>query len=283
MRTTNLVIGTTTLALLAAAFAGLMVVQKVRAVRNQIPLRIVFDGSASGLRKGGGVNFDGVQAGQIMSIKLENPRKIVAMVMLDNSAPIRKDTAVGIEFQGLTGIAAISLIGGAAAAPPVPLDEDGIPVLTADLSEQESMTDTLHNVDRVIVNNQATIKDALLSFESYTASLKSKGDAIDGILGKADSAFAGFDSAMEKIDGVIPGLADGKVQELFEKVKSLREMADTFKRRSATFMEDGRRTLIDLSEAANNMNRKIVPQAAAAPASAPTPAPAPRRPEQKRQ
>jgi phospholipid/cholesterol/gamma-HCH transport system substrate-binding protein len=279
MRTTNLVIGTTTLVLLGAAFAGMLAVQKVRAVRNQTQLRIVFDGSASGLRKGGSVNFDGVQAGQILSIKLENPRKIVAMVMLDNSAPVRKDTAVGIEFQGLTGIAAISLIGGAAAAPPVPLDEDGIPVLTADLSEQESITDTLHNVDRVIVNNQAMIKDALLSFESYTASLKSKGDAIDGILGKADSAFAGFDGAMEKIDGVIPGLADGKVQELFEKVKSLREMADTFKRRSATFMEDGRRTLIDVSEAANNMSRKIVPQAAAAP----PPAPAPRRPEQKRQ
>jgi phospholipid/cholesterol/gamma-HCH transport system substrate-binding protein len=278
MRTTNLVIGTATIAVLAAAFAGLLAVQKIRAVRNQTPLRIVFDGSASGLRKGGSVNFDGVQAGQILSIKLENPRKIVAMVMLDNSAPIRKDTTVGIEFQGLTGIAAISLIGGAAAAPPVPLDEDGIPVLTADLSEQESITDTLHNVDRVIVNNQAMIKDALLSFETYTASLKSKGDAIDGIFGKADSAFAGFNSAMEKIDGVIPGLADGKVQELFEKLKSLRDMADTFKRRSAVVMEDSRRTLIDVSEAANNMNRKIVPQAAAAP-----PPAAPRRPEQKRQ
>jgi phospholipid/cholesterol/gamma-HCH transport system substrate-binding protein len=278
MRTTNLVIGTATIAVLAAAFAGLLAVQKIRAIRNQTPLRIVFDGSASGLRKGGSVNFDGVQAGQILSIKLENPRKIVAMVMLDNSAPIRKDTTVGIEFQGLTGIAAISLIGGAAAAPPVPLDEDGIPVLTADLSEQESITDTLHNVDRVIVNNQAMIKDALLSFETYTASLKSKGDAIDGILGKADSAFLGFDSAMEKIDGVIPGIADGKVQELFEKLKSLRDMADTFKRRSAAVMEDSRRTLIDVSEAANNMNRKIVPQAAAAP-----PPAAPRRPEQKRQ
>ena len=277
MRATNLVIGTTTIAVLAAAFAGFLAFQKVRAGRNHSQLRIVFDGSASGLRRGGSVNFDGVQAGQILSIKLENPRKIVAMVMLDNSAPIRKDTAVGIEFQGLTGIAAISLIGGAAAAPPVPLDEDGIPVLTADLHEQESITDTLHNVDHVIVNNQAMIKDALLSFESYTASLKSKGEAIDGILGKADDAFAGFDSTMEKIDSVIPGLADGRVEELFEKLKSMRETADTFKRRSAALMEDSRRTLLDISEAANKMDRKTVPQAAAAPG------PGPRRPEQKRQ
>jgi phospholipid/cholesterol/gamma-HCH transport system substrate-binding protein len=276
MRATNLVIGTMTLAVIAAAFIGMLAVQKVRAVRNQSPLRIVFDGSASGLRKGGGVNFDGVQAGQILSIKLESPRKIVALVMLDNSAPIRKDTAVGIEFQGLTGIAAISLIGGAAAAPPVPLDDDGIPVLTADLHEQETITDTLHNVDKMIVNNEALIKDGLASFESDTASLKDKGDAIDGVLDKVDGAFAGFDHAMEKIDGIVPGFADGKAEELFEKLKSLRGMAVTFKQRAAVFMDDGRRSLLDLSEAASRMDRKIDPRAAAAQLTIP------RKPQQKR-
>ena len=52
--------------------------------------------------------------------------------MVENKAPIRKDTLVGLEFQGLTGVAAISLKGGEEAAPAVPLDEDGIPILTAD-------------------------------------------------------------------------------------------------------------------------------------------------------
>src|SRR6202051_2095529 len=156
-RASNLMIGSTTLAVIAVAFVGFLAFQKIHGIRQQAPLRIVFEGSASGLRKGGSVNFDGVQIGQIKSLKLDNPRKVVALVMVDNSAPIRKDTVVGLEFQGLTGIAAISLVGGAHAAPPVPLDEDGIPVLTADLHEQESITDTLHNVDRVIVANQATI------------------------------------------------------------------------------------------------------------------------------
>ena len=277
MRATNLVIGTTTLAVLAAGFAGLLVVKKVRAVRNQSPIRIVFDGSAAGLRKGGGVNFDGVPAGQIMSIKLENPRKIVVLAMLDNSAPIRKDTVVGIEFQGLTGVAAISLVGGAPAAPPVPLDADGVPVLTADLREQqESITDTLHHVDQVITENREAIKDTMLSVESYTASLKGKADAIEGILGKADTAFAGLDSGMDKVTNVLPGFADGKADELFEKMKSLRELADTYKKKAATFMDDGRKMLVDVSEGANNMTRKIDPSAL------PPPAP-PRRPQQKRQ
>jgi phospholipid/cholesterol/gamma-HCH transport system substrate-binding protein len=275
MRATNLAIGTATLAILAAGFVGMLAVQKIRAVRNQSPMRIVFNGSASGLRKGGFVNFDGVPAGEITSIKLESPTKIVAMVLIDNSAPIRKDTAIGIEFQGLTGVAAISLVGGAPAAPPVPLDGDGIPVLTADWSEQQSMTDTLHNVDRLIVNNESTIKDGLLSFESYTASLKGKGEAIDRVMAKADDAFAGFDSVMAKIDDTMPGLADGKTEELYEKVKALREMADTFRQKSDKLMEESRQTLSDLSEAANNMTRKMNPTAAPAAA-------APRRPPQQK-
>src|SRR5712671_7501609 len=256
----NLMIGSTTLAAIAAALVGFLGYQKIHGIQQRGPLRIVFEGSASGLRKGGSVNFDGVQAGQILSIKLENPRKIVAMVMLDNSAPIRKDTAVGIEFQGLTGIAAISLIGGAAAAPPVPPDEDGIPVLTADLSEMESIRDTLHNVDRMLVGNQAMLKNTLLNFETYTASLTSKGDAIDSIIRKADNAFAGFDSAMTKIDNVVPSLADGKADELFRKVKSIRELAESFNKRSGALMQEGRRSLLDISQAAQKVTRKFDPQ-----------------------
>ncbi len=277
MAKSNLMIGTTTLAVIAAAFAGLLGYQKIHALRQQTPLRIVFEGSASGLRKGGNVNFDGVQIGVIKSLKLDNPRKIVALVMVDNSAPIRKDTVVGVEFQGLTGVAAISLTGGAAAAAPVPLDEDGIPILTADLREIESIRDSLHNVDRLLVGNQAMVKDTLLNFETYTASLASKGDAIESVMRKADDAFASMDSAMAKIDDFMPGLADGKAAALLEKVQSIRELAESFDKKSATVMEEGRRALLDLSDAAVKFTRKIDPQAV----SGGNPPP-PRKPNQKR-
>jgi phospholipid/cholesterol/gamma-HCH transport system substrate-binding protein len=261
MAKSNLMIGTTTLAVIAAAFAGLLGYQKIHALRQQTPLRIVFEGSASGLRKGGAVNFDGVQIGVIKSLKLDNPRKIVALVMVDNGAPIRKDTVVGVEFQGLTGVAAISLTGGAAAAAPVPLDEDGIPILTADLREIESIRDSLHNVDRILVGNQAQVKDALLNFETFTASLAGKGDAIESIMRKADDAFASMDSAMAKIDNVVPGLANGRADELLEKVQSIRELAESFNKKSAVTMEEGRRTLLDVSDAAVKLTRKFDPQA----------------------
>jgi phospholipid/cholesterol/gamma-HCH transport system substrate-binding protein len=278
MAKSNLMIGSVTLAVIAAAFAGVLGFKKIHALRQQIPLRIVFEGSASGLRKGGNVNFDGVQIGVIRSLKLDNPRRIVALVMVDSGAPIRKDTVVGVEFQGLTGVAAISLTGGAPAAAPVPLDEDGIPILTADLSEIESIRDSLHNVDRLLVGNQTLVKDALLNFETYTASLASKGDAIESIMRKADDAFANIDSAMIKVDNIMPGLANGKADVLLEKVKSIRELAESFNKKSATVMEEGRRSLLDISQAAVNVTRKFDPQAE----SGGNPPP-PRRPNQKRQ
>ncbi|WP_439401757.1 MlaD family protein [Bradyrhizobium sp. DASA03068] len=273
-RASNLVIGTATLAAIAVAFGGLLGVQKWRTIQSRSQLRVVFEGgSASGLRRGGPVNFDGVPAGQILSIKLESPRRIVALVMLDNAAPIRKDTVAGIEFQGLTGVAAISLIGGVPSAPPVPLDADGIPVLTADLSDAETIVETLHSVDRTIVNNAPAIKEGLHTFEATTADLRSKGGEIDSVMAKVDSAFAGFDKAVGKIEGAVPGFVNGKADELFEKIQGLHELAGTMKKKSAAYLDDIRRSLLDVSEAANKMSG--------------TPAPAsprpPRKPEQKKQ
>jgi phospholipid/cholesterol/gamma-HCH transport system substrate-binding protein len=276
-RTSNLIVGATALTAIAAALLGVLGFQKINGMRQQAPLRIVFEGSASGLRKGGNVNFAGVQIGTIKSLKLDNPRKVVALTMVDSSAPIRKDTVVGLEFQGLTGIAAISLTGGAANAPPVPLDEDGMPVLRADLSEIESIRDSLHNVDRILVGNQSLVKDALLSFETYTASLASKGGTIESIMRKADDAFAGIDSAIGKFDDAVPGLAGGTADELLEKVKSIRELAESFNKKSGAVMEEGHRSLLDISQGAIRITRKFDPQAAGSDSPPP-----PRRPNPKR-
>src|ERR1700744_613968 len=256
-RATTLTIGTVTLVAIAVGFVGFLGFRKIHAVHQRGPLRIVFEGSAAGLAKGNSVNFDGVQVGEVISIKLDGPRKIVALVTLENSAPIRKDTVVGLEQQGLTGIMAIALTGGEAAAPPVPLDEDGIPTLTADLSEAQSIRDTLHNVDNMLVNNRDVIKDGLLSFETYTATLAGKGDEIERVLSKADAGFASFDNTIARIDGVLPDLTKGKDGELYQKVKTIPELADSFNKRSAPFMEEGRRSLLDISEAATKVTRKF--------------------------
>jgi phospholipid/cholesterol/gamma-HCH transport system substrate-binding protein len=59
---------------------------------------VVFEGPASGLRNGGSVNFNGIRIGGDLR-EVDNPRRVVALAMVENSAPIRKDTMVGLEFQ----------------------------------------------------------------------------------------------------------------------------------------------------------------------------------------
>ncbi|HSP44743.1 MAG TPA: hypothetical protein VLO30_01995, partial [Chthoniobacterales bacterium] len=88
-----------------------------------------------------------------------------------------------------------------------------------------------------------------------------------------------LDSAMSKIDGIVPGLADGKVDELFEKVKSIRELAESFNKKSGAFMEEGHRSLLDISQAAIKVTRKFDPQDVGGD----NPPPPRKKPAQKRQ
>ena len=262
VRASNLMIGSVTLALIAGSLAAVLGYQKFVSSKQRIPLRVVFEGSASGLHKGGSVNFGGIRVGVVVSLKLDNPRRVVALAMIDNTAPVRKDTQAGLEFQGLTGVAALSLIGGSDDAPPVPLDVDGIPVLIVDpdatLDVQTRVKAALRNVDKVISDNQTDLKDTLLKVETFTASLASSGEPIDSIVRRAGSAVSAIDLGLSKSDAFLESFGsvthDG---ELLPAVKSIRELAESFNKRSGAFMADGRRMLGDISQSANKAAQKL--------------------------
>jgi len=118
-------IGAFTLAVVAAAFGFVFWFQNLGAAAQRTPLRIVFEGAASGLRTGGNVNFNGIKIGEVTSIKLDDPKRVVVIAAVDKSAPIRKDSLVGLEFAGLTGVSSISLKGGSVEAGGLPVAEAG--------------------------------------------------------------------------------------------------------------------------------------------------------------
>ncbi len=169
---------------------------------------------------------------------------------------------MGLEFQGLTGVAAISLTGGAIDGPPVPLDTDGVPVLTADpdalLDVQEKIRVALRNVDKIITENEVAVKDTLLNFETFTATLAGNGDRITAIVDSADQVLAGVDRGLVSTDRFIANLGSDKYGgELLPTVISLRELIESFDKRSASWMSDTRRMLRDVSESAQNASRKF--------------------------
>jgi phospholipid/cholesterol/gamma-HCH transport system substrate-binding protein len=255
-RASFVLIGTFTLAVIAAAFAFVLWFESLHTTKARSPLRVIFEGPATGLRNGGSVNFNGIRVGEVISVKLDNPRRVVALAMVENNAPLRKDTQVGLEFQGLTGVAAISLKGGEEAAPAVPLDEDGIPVLTADPNALQDVTEairgTLQNINRVVADNQAAVKNSLKNLETFTSSLARNSEKIDDVMLKVDGVMGKADNLMLGLNALAGGREGG---ELFLAVKSIRELAEDFDKRSGALMTDGRRTLGDISRAVNNLDR----------------------------
>ena len=284
-RANFVLIGAFTLAVIAAAFGFVMWFQSLHTTKTRTPLRVIFEGPAAGLRNGGSVNFNGIRVGEVVSVKLDNPRRVVALAMVANDTPIRKDTLVGLEFQGLTGVAAISLKGGEEAAPSVPLDEDGVPVLTADPNALQDVTEairgTLQNINRVVADNQEAVKNSLHNLEAFTASLARNSEKIDGMMLKVDGVMSKADSLMLGLDTLAGGKDGG---ELFQTVKSIRELAEDFDKRSGALMSDGRRTLGDISRAVNNLDRNPTRLSfgPASSAAAPPPAPAPAAVERRR-
>jgi phospholipid/cholesterol/gamma-HCH transport system substrate-binding protein len=286
-RANYVLIGAFTLAVIAAAFGFVLWFQSLHTTKQRSPLRVVFEGPASGLRNGGSVNFNGIRIGEVMSVKLDNPRRVVALAMVENSAPIRKDTLVGLEFQGLTGVAAISLKGGDEAAPPVPLDEDGVPVLSADPNALQDVTEairsTLQNVNRIVADNQESVKNSLRNLETFTAALARNSEKIDNVMLKVDGVMGKADSLMMGLNSI----AGGTGGELSAMVKAIKDLADDFDKRSGALMSDGRRTLGDISRAVTNFDRnpsRVIfgGGSSAAPAEAPKPAAPAARAEQPR-
>ncbi|KGT80034.1 ABC transporter [Bradyrhizobium japonicum] len=255
-RANYVLIGSFTLAVIAAAVGFVLWFQSLHTTKQRSPLRVVFEGPAAGLRNGGSVNFNGIRVGEVVSVKLDNPRRVVALAMVENNTPLRKDTLVGLEFQGLTGVAAISLKGGEEAAPPPPLDEDGIPSLTADPNKLQDVTEairgTLQNINKIVADNQESVKNSLKNLETFTNSLARNSEKIDVVMAKVDGVMHKADSLMLGLNTLAGGKDGG---ELFQAVKSIRELAEDFDKRSGALMTDGRRTLGDISRAVNNFDR----------------------------
>lgn len=255
-RANFVLIGAFTLAVIAAAFGFVLWFQSFHTTQLRTPLRVIFDGPAAGLRNGASVNFNGIRVGEVVSVKLDNPRRVVALAMVEKSAPIRKDTRVGLAFQGLTGVAAISLKGGAENAPPVPLGKDGIPVLTADPSQLQDVTEairgTLQNINTLVAENQEAVKDSLQNLQTFTASLARNSKRLDNVMARLDGVTGKADNLMTGLDTLAGGKDGG---ELYQAVRSIRALADDFNKRSNLLMIDSRRTLADIDRAVNDFDR----------------------------
>ena len=104
----------------------------------------------------------------------------------------------------------------------------------------------------MVADNQESIKNSLHNLDTFTTSLARNSEKIDSVMLKVDGVMGKADNLMLGLNTLAGGKEGG---ELFLAVKSIRELAEDFDKRSGALMSDGRRTLGDISRAVNNLDR----------------------------
>lgn len=183
-------IGLFTLAVIAGGFAFVYWMQGTGGARTQAAYRVQFENSVSGLVKGASVLFDGIHVGEVTGLELDraDPRKVMATIAVDAGTPIRADTRVGMEFQGLMGgVAAIALTGGTPAAPLVTAADGQLPLLLASPDATVSITavarEALARVDGILADNAAPLHSAITHIDTFAEALARNSGRIDNLLG----------------------------------------------------------------------------------------------------
>src|SRR5258708_27253893 len=131
------IVGAFVLAAIVAVFGFVYWLQNTGGLGPRSSYHVQFEGSVPGLLVGAAVLFNGIRVGEVADLGLapDNPRRVDATISVASTTPVRSDTKVGLDFQGLTGVPVIALEGG------VMLSNSGaVPTLIADPGAGQSTT-----------------------------------------------------------------------------------------------------------------------------------------------
>jgi phospholipid/cholesterol/gamma-HCH transport system substrate-binding protein len=185
------VVGGFVLAAIVAVFGFVYWLHNTGGLGPRATYHVQFEGSVPGLLVGAAVLFNGIRVGEVTDLGLapDNPRRVNATISVASTVPVRSDTKVGLEFQGLTGVPVIALEGGMLLS-----NEGEVPTLIADPGVGQSMTqaakDALRKVDSVLSENSEPLKKTIANLQIFT-------DGLARNTGKLDSIVAG----LEKMTG----------------------------------------------------------------------------------
>jgi phospholipid/cholesterol/gamma-HCH transport system substrate-binding protein len=245
-RANYILIGLFTLIAIVGAFGFVYWFQHSGGVGERAVYRVIFEGPAQGLRTGGAVLFNGIRVGEVTALRLnpQNPRQVMATVSVSLNTPVRTDTRASLSYQGLTGIASLSLKGGAPTAPDLlPPPGEMVAVIAVDAEGGQDLTETarevMRRIDHVVTENHESLRSAIKNIDAFTAALARNSERFDHIM-------AGIES--------LTGGPDGK-GEISTALKSYQMLAENLDKRTADLTADGRRALGVLERAIRTFER----------------------------
>jgi phospholipid/cholesterol/gamma-HCH transport system substrate-binding protein len=124
---------------------------------------------------------------------------VTATVAVAASTPVRADTKVGLDFQGLTGVPVVILQGGSQPLSGVGATRPGEPpTLTAEPLAGQSMTsaarDALRRLDGILADNADPLRTTIANLNTFSEALARNSDKLDGII-KGLERLTGGDTA----------------------------------------------------------------------------------------
>lgn len=186
------IVGAFVLAAIAAVFGFVYWLQNTGGLGPRATYHVQFEGSVPGLLVGAAVLFNGIRVGEVSDLSLapDSPRRVNAIISVASTTPVRADTKVGLDLQGLTGVPVIALEGGILVA-----GTGEVPTLVADPGAGQGMTqaarDALRKVDSVLSENAGALKDTIGNFKVFSEGLARNTGKLDGIV-----------SGLERMTGV---------------------------------------------------------------------------------
>lgn len=179
-------IGLFMLAAIGATFAFVYWLENKGGFGDRETYRVQFESSVSGLVIGSAVLFNGVRVGEVTGVTLNPaaPQQVIATISVLKHTPVRVDTQVNVEQQGLTGGVAITLTGGLSNTP-LPAD-GGMQTLVAPPGIGQDWTqsarDAFQQVETILDQNSEPLNEAIKNIEVFTGALARNSDKVDGIL-----------------------------------------------------------------------------------------------------
>ena len=180
-------IGIFTLAVLAMAFGFVWWLNNVSGGGTRVNhYKVLFDRPVSGLMVGGGVFFNGLRVGEVRALSLDpgRPSLLQAEISVNADIALRQDTKVGVDYQGLTGIAAIALQGGSADAPVLdPATAAPLRVSTGAGNDwTRSANLVLSQFNDILSENRQHLKEIMDNLASFSKSLGGNKERVENIL-----------------------------------------------------------------------------------------------------
>jgi phospholipid/cholesterol/gamma-HCH transport system substrate-binding protein len=261
-RANYVVTGLFTLACIVGAFGFVYWFHNTGNTADRVTYRVLFDGSVSGLRTGAAVLFNGLRVGEVAKLRLDPqmPSRVVAFIAVDRSVPVRADTKVGLEFQGLTGLASLSLTGGSDTSPEVTgstgemLTLKADPAATADVTQ--AARDVLRRIDSMVADNETALHSSLHNIETVTATLAKNSERLDKVMAGLEALSGGPDGKgqLGAAADSIRRLADNLDKRTDEISTGLTRFSNSGLRQFEAFAVDGRKTLAELQKAIKHID-----------------------------